>query len=390
MLDLDITQQGEARIKVLGAGGGGNNAVDRMIESGVNKVEFIAVNTDAKVLANSKASTKIQIGEKLTKGLGAGANPEVGKKAAEESREEIMEAMKDTDMLFITAGMGGGTGTGAAPIIAGWAKEQGILTVGVVTKPFGFEGQKRMKNAELGIKNLKENVDTLVVIPNERLLKIDKKLTMSQAFYKADEVLKQGVQGISDIITNKGMVNVDFADVKTIMKDKGIAHMGIGRASGENKVQNALDQAIISPMLETSIEGAKALIMNFWMSEEVSLEEIAEASNKVQELLNIEAEIIWGVSFDPALEEKDEVVVTIVATGLEEEDKFINIKSKKPLVNTEINSPVNNNPINNTVNKEKEEEKAENSIEVKSALPPINRNESNFPDIPEFLKRRQK
>lgn len=263
MLEFDIDMEQFAQIKVIGIGGGGNNAVNRMINAGLRGVEFISINTDKQALFLSKANTKIQIGEKITKGLGAGANPDIGEKAANESKDEISQSIKGADMVFITAGMGGGTGTGAAPIVAQVAKEMGILTVGVVTKPFIFEGRKRMQFAERGIENLKEAVDTLVTIPNDRLLQIaEKKTSIIDAFKMADDVLRQGVQGISDLITVPGLINLDFADVKTIMLNTGLAHMGIGRASGEERAEEATKKAIESPLLETSIEGAKGVLLN--------------------------------------------------------------------------------------------------------------------------------
>jgi cell division protein FtsZ len=263
VIELEIENEQLAQIKVVGVGGGGNNAINRMIEEGLKSVEFISVNTDGQALKGSNASTKIQIGEKLTRGLGAGANPDVGQKAAEESREEIAQALRGADMVFITAGMGGGTGTGAAPVVAEIAKELGILTVGVVTKPFTFEGRKRMLHAEKGIEELKHKVDTLVTIPNERLLQVvEKKASIVDAFRIADDVLKQGVQGISDLITIPGLVNLDFADVKTIMLNTGLAHMGVGKGTGENRATEAAKQAIHSPLLETSINGAKGVLLN--------------------------------------------------------------------------------------------------------------------------------
>ncbi|NLM72851.1 MAG: cell division protein FtsZ, partial [Clostridiaceae bacterium] len=279
MLEFDIDMDNFARIKVIGVGGGGNNAVNRMIAAGLRGVEFIAVNTDKQALFLSQANTKIQIGEKLTKGLGAGANPEIGEKAANESRDEIAMAIKDADMVFVTAGMGGGTGTGAAPVIAQIAKEMGILTVGVVTKPFLFEGKKRMQNAEEGIAALKSVVDTLVTIPNDRLLQMgDKKMPLLKAFTLADDVLRQGVQGISDLIAVPGLINLDFADVKTIMLETGLAHMGIGRGTGENKAEEAARQAISSPLLETSIEGAKGVLLNITGGTDLGLQEVNMAA----------------------------------------------------------------------------------------------------------------
>ena len=316
MLDFDVDVQQFAQIKVIGCGGGGNNAVNRMIASGLKNVEFIAVNTDKQALMLSQATQKIQIGDKLTKGLGAGANPEIGQKAAEESKEEIAQAIKGADMVFITAGMGGGTGTGAAPVIANIAKSMGILTVGVVTKPFPFEGRKRMLHAELGTKALKESVDTLVTIPNERLLSIvDKKTTLVESFRYADDVLRQGVQGISDLITIPGLVNLDFADVRTVMIDKGLAHMGVGRGKGDNRAQEAAKQAISSPLLETSIVGATGVLLNITGGADLGLLEINEAAEIVQQAADPDANIIFGAVIDESL--KDEISITVIATGFE-------------------------------------------------------------------------
>jgi cell division protein FtsZ len=305
-----------ARIKVIGVGGGGNNAVNRMIDAGLRGVDFIAVNTDKQALFLSKANTKIQIGDKLTKGLGAGANPEIGERSANESRDEIAMAIKDADMVFVTAGMGGGTGTGGAPVIAQIAKELGILTVGVVTKPFMFEGRKRMQQAEQGVENLKEVVDTLVTIPNDRLLHIaDKKTSMLEAFLIADDVLRQGVQGISDLIAVPGLINLDFADVKTIMNEKGLAHMGIGRGTGDSKAEDAANQAISSPLLETSIEGAKGVLLNITGGTDLGLQEVNTAAELIQNAADPEATIIFGAVIDENL--KDEIVITVIATGFD-------------------------------------------------------------------------
>ncbi len=307
-----------ASIKVIGVGGGGNNAVNRMIDAGLKGVEFISVNTDKQALFTSKAEHKLQVGEKLTKGLGAGANPEIGKKAAEESREDIAQLLQGADMVFITAGMGGGTGTGAAPIVAEIAKELGILTVGVVTKPFTFEGKKRMIYAEQGIEELKSRVDTLVTIPNDRLLHvIEKKTTMLEAFRIADDVLKQGVQGISDLIAVPGLVNLDFADVKTIMLEQGLAHMGIGKASGENRAAEAAKQAIQSPLLETSILGAKGVLLNITGGTNLGLFEVNEAAELVVEAADQDANIIFGSVINEEL--KDEIRITVIATGFEKD-----------------------------------------------------------------------
>ncbi len=305
--------QASAKIKVVGVGGGGNNAVERMIEDGLEGAEFLIINTDKQVLSRGKAETKLLIGEKLTRGLGAGANPEIGQKAAMESEEAIRKAIEGSDMVFVTAGMGGGTGTGAAPVVAGIAKKMGILTVGVVTKPFRFEGAKKMRSALGGIEQLGQNVDTLITISNDRLLDVaDKKTTMIEAFHMADEVLRQGVQGISDLIYRPGLINLDFADVRTIMHDKGLAHMGIGRASGEDKSRKAAEAAISSPLLDTSIEGAKGLLVNVCGGPDMTLYEFDAVSDIINGLADPEAEIIVGTSTDESLE--DEIIVTVIAT----------------------------------------------------------------------------
>lgn len=307
-------QAGMATIKVVGVGGAGNNGVNRMVETGLKSVEFISVNTDRQHLNKAKANKKIQIGEKLTRGLGAGANPEVGKCSAEESKSEIAEALKGADMVFITAGMGGGTGTGAAPIVAEVSKEMGILTVGVVTKPFPFEGKRRMMQAEAGIEELRQNVDTLIVVPNEKLLQVvEKQTSIMEAFKMSDDVLRQGVQGISDLITIPGLVQIDFADVKTIMLDAGVAHIGIGRASGEHRAQEAARQAIHSPLLETSIEGAGGVLLNVTGGKDLCLLEISEAADLVQKSVDADANIIFGAVIDEKLE--NEIVITVIATG---------------------------------------------------------------------------
>ncbi len=314
MLEFDMENNQFAVIKVIGVGGGGSNAVNRMIDAGLKGVEFVAINTDRQALLLSNASQKIQIGEKLTKGLGAGANPEIGQKAAEESREIIENIIQGSDMVFITAGMGGGTGTGAAPIIADIAKQLGILTVGVVTKPFTFEGRKRALHAEEGIKDLKEKVDTLVIIPNDRLLQIsEKKTSMIEAFKTADDVLRQGVQGISDLIAVPGLVNLDFADVKTIMLNTGMAHMGRGCSNGENRAVEAAKQAIQSPLLETSIEGAKGVLLNITGGPNLGLFEVNEAAELVSQSADPDANIIFGAVIDEDL--KDEIRITVIATG---------------------------------------------------------------------------
>ncbi len=315
-----IMIDGTATIKVIGVGGGGTNAVNRMVDSGIRGVEFVAVNTDRQALILSKAASKIQIGEKITRGLGAGANPDIGAQAAEESKSEITEALRGADMVFVTAGMGGGTGTGAAPIVAQCAKEMGILTIGVVTKPFTFEGKKRLSQAERGIESLKSKVDTLVVIPNDKLLQIiDRKTSIVEAFKMADDVLRQGVQGISDLIAVPGLVNLDFADVKTIMLNTGIAHMGIGRASGESRAEDAAKQAIQNPLLESSIEGAKGVIINITGGANLGLHEVNTAAEIVQRSADPEANIIFGAVIDESYDE--DIVITVIATGFEMETK---------------------------------------------------------------------
>lgn len=324
MFDFDIDVDEFAKIKVIGVGGGGNNAVNRMIDSGVRGIDFIAMNTDRQALFSSRAEVKLQLGEKLTRGLGAGANPEIGEKAADENRDEIMESLKGADMVFVTAGMGGGTGTGAAPVVAQIARELGILTVGVVTKPFTFEGPKRLKQAEEGVNELKDFVDTLVTIPNDRLLQIaDKKTTMVEAFEMADEVLKQGIQGISDLIAVPNLINLDFADVKTIMSNKGIAHMGIGMAAGDNRATEAAKQAVRSPLLETSIEGAQSVLLNITGGEDLGIFEVNEAADLIRESVGKDANIIFGAGIDESL--SDEIKITVIATGFD----IVNNESEK-------------------------------------------------------------
>ena len=378
MLEFDIPMSNMAQIKVIGVGGGGNNAVDRMIEDGLDGVEFISINTDGQALAKSKSSTKIQIGEKLTKGLGAGGNPEIGEKSVDETQDEIAQALRGSDMVFITAGMGGGTGTGAAPRIAAISKELGILTVGVVTKPFNFEGKKRMSNAEKGIAELKKNVDTLVIIPNQRLLSIiDKKTTLTEAFRKADEILRQGVQGIADLISKPGVINLDFADVRTVMADKGVAHMGIGRAAGENKAEIAAKMAIQSPLLETTIEGAKSVLINFSGDMNLGLMETEEAADLIRESIDPEAEIIFGTTINEELQ--DEVIVTVIATGLEDD-----IPAPEP---RRVAQPVEKAP---EATEEVMEESAEETAEQRPArrFADLDDFESEI-KIPDFLTRKK-
>lgn len=334
MLEFDIDVAQFAQIKVVGVGGAGNNAVNRMIESGLRGVEFIAMNTDKQALMLSKANQKIQIGEKITKGLGAGANPEYGNKAAEESREEIAQNIKGADLVFVTAGMGGGTGTGAAPVVADVAHELGILTIGVVTKPFSFEGRPRMKNAEKGIKELENKVDTLVVIPNDRLLStVGKGTSLIEAFRVADDVLRQGIQGISDLISQPSLINLDFADVRATMKEKGMAHMGIGFANGENRAVEAARQAISSPLLETTIDGAKAVLINITGDASLGLMEIEEAASLVAKSVDPEANIIFGAGIDDEMQ--DQVRITVIATGFGSAIKAPQIKMPMRAANDE-------------------------------------------------------
>ena len=332
------------QIKVIGVGGGGGNAVDRMVTSGVKCVEFISVNTDRQALLRSKATQKIQIGEKITHGKGAGSKPEIGQKSAEESREDIAAALKGNDMVFITAGMGGGTGTGAAPVVAEIAKDLGILTVGIVTKPFSFEGRRRMEQAENGIAQLRENVDSLVVIPNERLkYASEQKITLANAFAVADDVLRQGVQSISDLILLPGLVNLDFADVTAVMKSAGYAHMGVGRATGKQKAEDAANMAISSPLLETAINGARGVIINITSSPDIGLDEIEIASSMISEQADPDANIIWGAAFDESMD--DEISVTVIATGFDTKDQVNNELPIKKAVET---NPAESNLFTNT------------------------------------------
>lgn len=316
MLEFDVDVAQFAQIKVFGIGGAGNNALNRMIEAGLKGVEFIAVNTDKQALLMSKANQKIQIGDKITRGLGAGANPDAGKRAAEESREEISQHLKGADLVFITAGMGGGTGTGAAPVVAEIAKEMGILTIAVVTKPFAFEGKPRANNAERGVKDLQEFVDTLVVIPNDRLLKVvGKGTSLMDAFKVCDDVLRQGIQGISDLISQPSLINLDFADVEVIMRNKGLAHMGIGVATGEDRAMEAARQAVASPLLETSIDGAKSVLINISGDTSIGLLEIEEAASLIAQAADPDANIIFGAGIDEDLE--NQARITVIATGFE-------------------------------------------------------------------------
>ncbi|MED3562104.1 cell division protein FtsZ [Bacillus xiapuensis] len=377
MLEFDTNLDSLATIKVIGVGGGGNNAVNRMIEHGVQGVEFIAVNTDAQALNLSKAEVKMQIGGKLTRGLGAGANPEVGKKAAEESKEQLEEALRGADMVFVTAGMGGGTGTGAAPVIAQIARQLGALTVGVVTRPFTFEGKKRSTQASGGIAAMKEAVDTLIVIPNDRLLEIvDKSTPMLEAFREADNVLRQGVQGISDLIAVPGLINLDFADVKTIMSNKGSALMGIGIASGENRAAEAAKKAISSPLLETSIDGAQGVLMNITGGSNLSLYEVQEAADIVASASDQEVNMIFGSVINDNL--KDEIIVTVIATGFNEE--VMQPKAARPSFGQVKPS------IGNVKREPKREELPQESVRNTNA----NGSQEEALDIPTFLRNRNR
>ena len=328
----NMIEESPQTIKVVGVGGGGGNAVNRMVSAGVQHVELVCMNTDRQALSRSQAKTRVQIGEKNTQGRGAGSKPEVGAKAAEESRELIAATLKGADMVFVTAGMGGGTGTGAAPIVAEIAKDMGALTVGIVTKPFAFEGKRRMEQAEKGISELRKHVDSLVVIPNERLkLVSEQRITLANAFSVADDVLRQGVQSISDLIQIPGIVNLDFEDVKSIMQDAGYAHMGVGRAAGKDKAEQAAIAAISSPLLETAIAGAKGVIINIKSSPDIALDEIDTASQLITERASEDANIIWGAAFDDSME--DEMMVTVIATGF---DGMNGEKSKKPAVSLDM------------------------------------------------------
>lgn len=371
-----------AKIKVIGVGGGGNNAVNRMIEYGVQGVEFIAVNTDAQALNLSKAPHKIKIGEKATRGLGAGADPEKGKKAAEESREQIQELLKGADMVFVTAGMGGGTGTGAAPVIAQIARELGALTVGVVTRPFTFEGRKRQMQASGGINAMKEAVDTLITIPNDRLLEIvDKKTPMLEAFREADNVLRQGVQGISDLIAIPGLINLDFADVKTIMSNQGSALMGIGIASGENRAIEAAKKAISSPLLETSIEGARGVLLNITGGLNLSLFEAQEAAAIVAEASDQDVNLIFGSVINEDL--TDEIIVTVIATGFDEE-RLQQSQTSRIGFGQLKSTTVQNKP--REVQKQKEETPVQETVITSSS----NQTFENTLEVPAFLRNRNR
>ena len=378
MLEFEQGFNHLATLKVVGVGGGGNNAVNRMIDDGMQNVEFIAINTDGQALNLSKAESKIQIGEKLTRGLGAGANPDIGKKAAEESREQVEDALQGADMVFVTAGMGGGTGTGAAPIVAKIAKEMGILTVCVVTRPFSFEGRKRQTQAAAGVDAMKAAVDTLIIIPNDRLLDIvDKSTPMMEAFKEADNVLRQGVQGISDLIAVSGEVNLDFADVKTIMQNQGSALMGIGISAGENRSVEAAKKAISSPLLETSIVGAQGVLMNITGGESLSLFEAQEAADIVQDAADEDVNMIFGTVINPELE--DEIIVTVIATGFNE--KGVNRTPERPATEEKRESfglPGNDEEPKRTRSFQREEDTG------------VNNSQDDDYEVPTFLRNRNR
>ncbi|NUG38530.1 cell division protein FtsZ [Lactobacillus mellis] len=389
------TENTKAKIKVIGVGGAGGNAVNRMVEENIKGVEFIAANTDMQALDLSQADTRLQLGPKLTRGLGAGSNPDIGQKAAEESEDVISDLLKESDMIFITAGMGGGTGTGAAPVIARVAKDSGALTVGVVTRPFMFEGPKRAKYADKGIEDLKQHVDTLVVIANNRLLEIvDKKTPMKEALHVADDVLRQGVQGISDLITSPGFVNLDFADIKTVMSDQGSALMGIGAANGENRIVEATKKAISSPLLEVSIDGAKQVLLNITGGPDLSLFEANESANVVSQATSEDVNIIFGTSMDENL--GDEVRVTVIATGIDDEkpvtkkNKTVNSKpTTTPASNRDkIDDPwgVGSQPDFNSNNKDSNT----TGFDIFNQSDALNDDNDDEDSMPPFLKHRPK
>ena len=399
MLEFEMEQNNVAAIKVIGVGGAGTNAVNCMVESGLKGVDFIAVNTDKQALAQSLATTKIQIGDKLTKGLGAGANPEIGQHAAEENREEIAKLVKGSDLVFITCGMGGGTGTGAAPVIAEIAREMGILTIGVVSKPFMFEGKPRMRNALAGIERLKAHVDTLVVVPNDRLLSVVTKSTsMRDAFRIADDTLRQGIQGISDLISEHALINLDFADVRTVMEARGLAHMGIGIGKGESRMVDAAKQAISSPMLETSIKGARAVLINITGGPDTSIIDINEAATIITQEADEEANIIFGAGIDENM--TDEVKITVIATGFEAPAPKPEVKTAfTAAVAAEPAAPAAEEPVSpifaNRPAREAASVEPEYNRPVREAAPrqrqveEAPRNRRGFtPDVPSFLRKK--
>jgi len=395
VIEIDHERDGIAKICVIGVGGGGGNAVNRMIESGMTGVDFITMNTDLQALIQSKAPVKIQLGEKLTRGLGAGASPDIGEKAALESHDEILQTIKGAEMVFVTAGMGGGTGTGAAPVVAQIAKELGILTIAVVTKPFGFEGRKKMQSAIKGIEKLSSNVDSFVVIPNDRIFKvIDEDIKLENAFTIVDDVLRQGVQGISDLITNSGIVNVDFADVKTTMSNKGIAHMGVGRGTGKNRAEEAVKNAVNSPLLETSVNSAKFVLINYCGN--LSMQEMEKASSLIYSAVDVDANIIIGATV-PEIKDNEDITVTVIATGFEGDEMAETIISGKSEPVREEPTPVKNEPIKNeytprssVVETEEIEIPSESKPKLNSKYDALNNRDDDDDDeqiiIPRFLR----
>jgi cell division protein FtsZ len=379
MLQFEVNESNLQEIKVIGVGGGGCNAINRMIEAGMQGVTFIAVNTDKQALVRNRAETKVQIGEKLTKGLGAGGNPEIGQKSAEENLEDLQKFISGSDMVFVTCGMGGGTGTGAAPIIAKIAKDMGILTVGVVTKPFRFEGKKRGEHAELGIKFLKKYVDSLVVVPNDKLLEtVQEQTSLLEAFSLADDVLRQGVQGISDIIVDDALINLDFADVTTIMKDRGIVHMGVGRGSGENKLEDAVTTAINSPLLETKISGARAVLINITGGSGLTMFDVDRVASKIEEEADDNAIIILGTSIKEEMQ--DEIAITVIAAGFEKVPTGRDIRDESVIPNIRHTLELDNEKMSAP-------EVSRNTADLDSVPDSDRPSYLGGIDIPDFLKR---
>lgn len=378
--ELDDNYQSKVNIKVIGVGGGGNNAINRMIVTNVRGVDFISINTDNQTLLHSSATVKVPIGEKITKGHGAGANPEIGERAAEENLEEIKNALVGAEMVFVTAGMGGGTGTGAAPVVARVAQEMGILTVGIVTKPFAFEGKKRMEQAEIGIANLSQYVDSLIIIPNEKLKQIGEKITLINAFEVADDVLRHGVQSISELINVPQYLNLDFADVTTVMKNAGYAHMGVGEGNGKDKAETAAKNAISSPLLETTISGSMGILVSITASPDIELSDIDTASSMIAEQAHEDATVIWGVAFDPELEDK--MKITIIATGFDNNEEKLVIKKDK------ISSAVFGAKREKTVDEvpQTESVRPEATVEqIKEEMPEVEESSVSDDDISEII-----
>ncbi len=385
----DDTLECGVNIKVIGVGGGGNNAVNRMIVSNIRGVDFVSVNTDRQALRKSEAPQQLVIGEKITRGFGAGANPQIGARAAEESIEEIRSILDGTDMVFVTAGMGGGTGTGAAPVVARAAREMDILTVGIVTKPFAFEGKRRMEQAEAGIAELSQYVDSLIVIPNERLKEVSNaKITLANAFDIADDILRRGVQSISGLINIPGFINLDFADVTSVMANAGYAHMGVGAATGKDKAELAAKEAISSPLLETSIKGAKGILISISVSPDVGLEDVDLASSIIAQEAHPEANIIWGVAFDPELE--DEMRITIIATGFEKKPEDANRNTSTIKKNDAFTRKAAEEKQAPVEEKQAPATKAEAPAKAKKAAKPADEEEDDFGDLFDMIKSKKK